>query len=149
MITHEIKKAADADKKPDQQEGGKNEAPAGEAPVQGVPEGGQAKPPRILVVDDELVQFVYAQLRESEPEIEAVLGDVDGPEVKELLNLCTDKMDVSAFNADPKAFEHFLTSDAFVQNILLSDWFRGKASADLLGRFSNFLTRADRGRAVH
>lgn len=148
MITHEIRKAAEVDKKPDQEDGGKTEAPAAEAAVQGVPDGGQTKPPRILVVDDELVQFVYAQLRESEPEIEAVLGDVDGPEVKELLILCAEKMDVSAFNGDSKAFEHFLTSDAFVQDFLLTDWFRGKASADLLGRFSNFLTRADRGSAL-
>lgn len=110
--------------------------------------GQQAKPPRILVVDDELVQFVYAQLRESEPEIETVLGDTEGPEVRELIKHCANGMDVNPYEGDEKAFRAFLTSDAFVQKILLSDWFRKNASPGLVGRFSNFLTRADRGAAL-
>ncbi|QTQ34970.1 Uncharacterized protein ToN1_07960 [Aromatoleum petrolei] len=39
-------------------------------------------------------------------------------------------------------------SDAFVQDVLLSDWFREKADSDLVSRFSNFFTRADRGKAL-
>lgn len=108
----------------------------------------QAKPPRILVVDDELVQFVYAQLRESEPEIEKVLGDAEGPEVRELLKLCENAMDVGPYEADERAFRAFLNSDAFIQQILLSAWFREKASLELIERFSNFFTRADRGAAL-
>ena len=103
---------------------------------------------RILVVDDEFGQFVYAQLRESEPDIEAMLGDPDCPEIEELLKLCESGMDVTAFQNNYKAFNAFLTSDAFVQNILLSDAFCSNASQNLIGKFSNFFTRTDRGRAL-
>lgn len=107
-----------------------------------------ATPPRILVVDDELVQFVHAQLRESEPEIERVLGDEEGPEVHELLELSANAVDVSPFRADPKGFKTFLASDTFVQQVLLAPWFRETATPDLVSKFSNFFTRADRGAAL-
>jgi len=145
MITYEIKKATGAGK-PEPMEEGK--ADADDAPIEGAQGAEQAKPTRILVVDDEFVQFVYAQLRESEPEIEALLGDTDAPEVEKLLKLCVGKIDVSPFEADPRAFQKFLMSDAFVQEVLLSDWFRENAGGDLVGKFSNFFTRADRGKTL-
>lgn len=143
MITHEIKKM------PEPLEAGTTDAAADAGPAAAGPANAvaQAKP-RVLVVDDELGQFVYAQVRESEPDIEALLGDVDAPEVEKLLRLCAQKRDVAAFEADPKAFQKFLMSDAFVQEVLLTDWFRGTADPDVLDRFSNFFTRADRGKSL-
>ena len=149
MITYEIKKLAEPSRTPTDAGTMNSDIPqVGPAAPEQSQAAQQAKPPRILVVDDELVQFVYAQLRESEPEIETVLGDADGPEVRELLKLCATAMDASSFEANEGAFRAFLTTDAFVQQILLSAWFREKASQDLVGRFSNFFTRADRGAAL-
>jgi hypothetical protein len=137
MINYEINHSAQATAE------GASEGPV--APSEADP---HATPPRILVVDDELVQFVHAQLRESEPEIERVLGDEEGPEVRELLELCANAVDVSPFRADPTAFKAFLASDIFVQQVLLAPWFRDKATPDLVSKFSNFFTRADRGAAL-
>jgi hypothetical protein len=139
MITHEISR------KPGQQT---ESVDAGSAVADDMRAAAPVKPLRILVVDDELVQFVYAQLRESEPEVETLLGDVGAPEVEELLRLCAQRMDVAVFEADPKAFQSFLMSDAFVQDVLLTDWFRGAAEPDVRDKFSNFFTRADRGKSL-
>jgi hypothetical protein len=144
MITYEIKKPAQPTEAGANQ-GAADPGPAAIEPAQAAP---QPKAPRILVVDDEFVQFVYAQLRESEPDIEKVLGDTEGPEVRELLELCANAVDVGLFKADPKAFQAFLASDDFVQQVLLTPWFRDKATPDLIARFSNFFTRADRGAAL-
>lgn len=146
MITHEIKKSGEPSGT-----AAEMSVHLGVAPIEPAKEGQvdqQPKPPRILVVDDELVHFVYAQLRESEPEIDAVLGDSESPEVLELLELCSGVMDTSAFKVDERAFRAFLMSDAFVQNVLMSSWFDQKASQDLVGNFSNFFTRAKRGAAL-
>lgn len=108
----------------------------------------QSNLPRILVVDDELDQFVYAQLRESEPDIEGLLGDDSAPEIESIFRLCADHMDVAEFVVDPISFQKFLMSDDFVQGVLLSDWFRKSGDIELLNKFSNFFTRVDMGRAL-
>jgi hypothetical protein len=144
MIIQEIKKKPEPPVEAGAKDATADAGPAAAAPAKAV---AQSKP-RVLVVDDELGQFVYAQLRESEPEIEALLGDVDAPEVEKLLQLCGQKGDVAAYAADPKVFQNFLMSDAFVQEVLLTDWFRRAAGADVLDKFSNFFTRADRGKLL-
>lgn len=140
MITQESRaKTAQAEASPPE-----NIDAAAASPIDAIPSA-EMGPLRILVVDDELSTFVFAQVRENEPEIEKTLGDSTSPEVAELLEICRKRMDVTRFDADPGSFDKYLMSDAFVSEVLMDPAFRGQASAGLREKFANFFGRADRG----
>lgn len=106
------------------------------------------KPTRVLVVDDDLAGFVFAQVRESEPRIEEILGDSTSPEVEELLDICRGEIDVTDYKKDFQSFCKFLLSNDFISKVLCKDWFRGKASQRLQEVFVNFFARVDRGASL-
>lgn len=147
MIKHIIKKesatAASASEDVFQNE---VRAPASDAdPIAGVdnPAASSAKTTKIkiLIVDDELAGMDRSHLEQLDPAAAALLGDPDSPEADEILAIAGQIFDVSELKRDHKHFASFLTSDRFIQEVLVNRIFDEKATNGLKKNFSNFVAK--------
>jgi len=99
---------------------------------------------RVLIVDDELVGLTYSHLADLSDNVVGLFADLNSPEVEELWTMV---MHIKGFpgldKEAPVKVLAYMTSDALVQEVLLSKNFRTKATARLTGPLENFLQRAD------
>lgn len=106
-------------------------------------------PIRVHVIDDELDGLTLTHLTSSST-IAEVLADLSSPEVEELWSIIVSL--TTRFNPlneeDPETVRQYLSSDAFVQEILLSPKFREIATDDLLGPLEQFHQMADSTQAL-
>lgn len=99
---------------------------------------------KVMVIDDELAGMKYNHLVDHTDNIAQVFGDLTSPELDELWQIVVSIKNFKSLDAEkPDRILGYVSSDEFVQEILLSSEFREKASALLTEPLSNFLARAD------
>lgn len=96
---------------------------------------------KILVVDDELAGMDRSHLDLLDPGAGALLGDPDSPEAAEMFSIAGEIFDVVELQRDHAQFASFLTSDRFVQEVLVNPIFGGKATPGLKKHFANFVAK--------
>ncbi|ABM39854.1 hypothetical protein [Polaromonas naphthalenivorans] len=99
---------------------------------------------KILVVDDELAGMDRSHLDQLDPGAGALLGDPDSPEAVEILAIAGQIFDASEMQNDHAKFASFLTSDGFIQEVLVQPIFDVKATPGLKKHFANFVAKFGR-----
>lgn len=104
----------------------------------------ESKVVRVMVIDDELAGMTSAHLTDLTDNIAQVFGDLTSPELEELWKIV---MHVKGFAPldveEPGKVLTYVASNEFVQEILLSNYFRDNASPLLTEPLANFLERVD------
>lgn len=109
-----------------------------------VAESAASTPPRrVLIIDDELAGLTIGHLK-MVVEIDDAFGDINSPIVEELWEIARS---IKGFKplaeTPPKDAFAFLNSNAFVNEVLLSQVFLDKATHPLKDLFQPFISRAD------
>lgn len=99
---------------------------------------------RVMVIDDELAGLTYTHFTDLTENVAQNFADLSSPELEELWAMVSHIKGFPSLDAEePAKVLTYVTSDDFVQEVLLSEHFRFKATEQLKGPLANFLQRAD------